>query len=115
MAPIETPKGASQDKNIQGETKANNPFVDLETLGLRRGTITRKKQNRRIPTILTLAVTLFASPLELTTQTVSHAYHSRVVEYDYHLKSDFDGTKISTSPLAHVYISSQENNETCTL
>ena len=109
---------ASQRPKAQGEENMdNNPFVDVSTLGLRRsGRSSKGKAGKRlITTMMSLAFAAFVNPVILATETTSHCYQARVIEYEDYLERNFDGTNNSTSPLAQIYMTSKANNETYTL
>ena len=118
-------------RNAREDAALTNNFVDIETLGLRRSTRTRKQpdrmsaidpNSREIPIanrplgFLILAASAFISRgIGDTANNISHCYQSRVIEYEDYLDNNFDGTRNSTNPLAQIYMTSKANNEVYTL
>ena len=84
----------------------NNPFVDLETLCLRKSSRSNKgKAHKRfINKMLTLSLAVFVNPITLATDTTSHFYQGRVVEYEDYLENNFNRSTNTTCPLVHIYL-----------
>ena len=92
----------------------NNPFVNLETPGLRQSLRSNKGEDpkRLINRMMTLAFAAFVTPISLATETASRCYQARAVKYNDSIDRNFNGSNNSTSPLAQVYLTSKTNNET---
>ena len=120
-----------------------SPFVNLDTLGLRRGARKKNATNKlkesrqtdphnkllsihKPHALMILALTAFTTPIigavHIGKQAGATAmdigakcYQARAVEYKDFLETNFDGTSNNTSPFAQIYMTSQANNETYTL
>ena len=121
-APIGTPSHPTpvlQVNESAGEdTYINTPFVNLDTLGLRRSPrIKALATNKRKHAygLMVLALSAFAAIPTTATAYSTSCFQSRVIGYNDFLETNFDGSANQTSPLAQIYLSSQSNNETYTL
>ena len=105
-----------------------NPFLDLDSQGLRRGG--RRKQrslklkeshhtdrkNKELrfhspKALMILALSAFTSTTTEMCNSIHQCYQARAVEYHDFLETNFDGSVNSLNPLAHIYLSTQSNNE----
>ena len=92
------------------------PFINLDTLGLRRSPRIRALSNRKNACgLIVLAMSAFVTNSPSVTAFSAKCFQSRVIEYNDFLERNFDGSSNQTSPLAQIYLSSQANNETYTL
>ena len=138
------PKGVPSVPISPGEDITDkSPFVNLDTLGLRRGARKKNATNKlkesrqtdphnkllsfhKPHALMILALTAFTTPIIDAVHTGKQAgatamdigakcYQARAVEYKDFLETNFDGTSNNTSPFAQIYMTSQANNETYTL
>ena len=104
------------------------PFVDLDTLGLRRSRRHKKEstklqesqhtdsKNKALaflhPKIMmTLALTAFTSSTTRMIDSSVHCYQTRIIEYIGLLETNFDGSSSQLSPFVQIHLASQSNNE----
>ena len=95
----------------RGSDCRNTPFVDLNTLGLRRSERIAKNPRRTPYGLLVLALSAFSNSVEYSGSVVSSCFQSRVIAYEDYLATNFDGTANNMSPLAQIYQTSKINNE----
>ena len=92
------------------------PFVNLDTLSLRRSPRIRALPKRKQAYgLLVLAMSAFVSYTPPVTAYTANCFQSRLIEYNDYLEQNFDGSANQTSPLAQIYLSSQSNNKTYAL
>ena len=118
----------SPHKSTRGEEATPNPFVDLDSLGLRRGgrmkqrSLKLKESHHTDPknkelrfhspkALMILALSAFTSTTTEMCNSIHQCYQARAVEYHDFLETNFDGSVNSLNPLAHIYLSTQSNNE----
>ena len=65
--------------------------------------------------MLILTMPTFVSNAPLIIDYFSNCFQSRIIRYNYFLERNFNGAGNQTSPLAHIYLPLQSNNETYTL
>jgi len=104
------------------------PFVDLDTLGLRRSRRHKKEstklqesqhtdsKNKALaflhPKIMmTLALTAFTSSTTRMIDSSVHCYQTRIIEYKDFLETIFDGSSNQLSPFAQIYLTSRSNKK----
>ena len=122
-----------QHQQSQGEERKSVTFVDLDTMGLRRGkrekkTTSRVKESQvtdpknkslaflRPKALMIMALTAFASSTSSIVNsniasTSIHCYQTRVIEYNDFLETNFDGSINQLNPLAQIYQTSLSSNE----
>ena len=94
-----------------------DPFVNIDTLGLRRSSRVSRAPSRL--GLLILATSAFITPTaglcsSATTCTAS-CFQSRAIAYEDFLERNFDGSSNTSNPLAQIYMTSQSNNENYTI
>ena len=113
---LPNPLDSAQVHKSAGERDVSTPFVNLDTLGLRRSPrILALSKRKQACGLLVLAMSAFVSHIPPVTSYTTKCFQSRVIAYNDYLEQNFDGSSNQTSPMAQVYLSSQANNETYTL
>ena len=104
------------------------PFVDLGSAGLRRRKRVKSDSKKltesritdannkelsffRPKALMILALTAFTDCCATALDSTIHCYQTRIIEYNDFLESNFDGSINHLNPLAHIYMTSQSNNE----
>lgn len=123
-------------KNVEEDKNENRPFVNIDTMGLRRGNRKIKGTKKLIESrhtdpnnkslafhaplaMLILILTAFTTPLteimQVGVQQGATCFQSRVMEYHDFLETNFDGTANNISPMAQIYMTTKANKETYNL
>ena len=109
---IDTPTHESAGE----EDTTDSPFVQLETLGLRRSERIKALPKRTKPYgLLVLAMSAIATATTSAHDLTAKCFQSRIIHYNDFCQRNIDGTTNVMSPLAQAYISSQSNNEVYSL
>ena len=117
----------------KGEESKSVTFVDLDTIGLRRGKRDKKTTSRfkesqvtdpknkslaflRPKALMIMALTAFASSTSsIANSSIAsasvHCYQTRVMQYNDFLETNFDGSINQLNPLAQIYQTSLSSNE----
>ena len=90
-------------------TNYTQPFVNLDTLGLRRSARIKKNPMTRPYVLMIMALSAF---VQSCPRTLAHCYQARRIAYNDFLDTNFDGTPNHLSPLAQIYATSKTDNET---
>ena len=101
---------------IQEQAASQEPFVNVDTLGLRRSDRLARNPFKGTYAISMIAFTALATHLPQTA-TLSFAALAQCYQAEYQdfLEMNFDGTPNDMSPLAQIYTTSKSNNEVCNI
>ena len=110
-----TPKPQSHES--AGEMiQEESPFVQLETLGLRRSNRIKALPPRTKPYgLLVLAMSAITQTTNIVQNLSTKCFQTRIVHYQDFIQRNLDGTPNVLNPLAQAYLSSQSNNEVYSL
>ena len=98
---------APPDDSQSSKPTTSQHFVDLSTLGLRRGKRKRVSPRRLTYGLLVMAVSFLSSTDYLPIK----AYHGFLAGYDDYLDTSFDGTSNSMNIMGQIYLNGKMNNE----
>ena len=105
------PKSAGEKQ----QSSRSSPFVQLESLGLRRSPRIAALPLRSASNYIAIAMSAITTVGSLAVDYTKNQMQSTVTDYHDYLQRNIDGTPNQIGPLAQAYLSSTNNNETYTL
>ena len=100
---------------IQEQAASQEPFVNVDTLGLRRSDRLGRNPFKGTYAMCMMAFTALATHSSQTAtlgfSALAQCYQAKQVEYQDYLKTNFDGTPNAMSSLPQIHTTFKSNNE----